>query len=100
MNPPISVKTIYSTLMREVKNMPDEAVKWVLMDTEKRCIVKGKSRKYLVGIDEPTKKELVVYSSSDNAMRALKRSYILCSDYVLTQYGEIERKDIMPVETI
>ena len=78
--------------------MSENSGKWVLMDHDGRCIVKGKSRRYLVGVDEKTKKETLVYASQNDAINALKRSYILCSDYVLSNYGEIERRDIVPVE--
>lgn len=74
--------------------------KWVLMDAGGKCIVKGKSRRYLVGVDEKTKKETLFYASRNDAVSALKRSYILCSDYVLSNYGEIERRDIVPVEIV
>ena len=60
---------------------------WVITTDDLKCIVKGKSTKSLVGISEPTKKELVTYENEKRAKSAIMRMLPEQSIYVLSLYG-------------
>ncbi|MCL2055627.1 MAG: hypothetical protein FWH02_00220 [Oscillospiraceae bacterium] len=61
---------------------------FVIMSGDGKCVVRGKTRKYLCGIDEPTKKELVSYNTHQNAKSAVMRMYLLKSPAAEQLYGD------------
>lgn len=68
---------------------------WVIMSQDGRCVVKGKTKKYLCGIGEPTRKEPVSYETEQRARSALMRMFLLKSCYADAIYG-----DAMPKLTL
>lgn len=61
---------------------------YVIMSEDRACIVKGKSKKYLCGVEEQTRKELVWYDSGQKAKSALMRMYLLKSAQAEALYGD------------
>lgn len=59
---------------------------FVIMTEDRRCIVKDKSRKYLCGLQENTRKELVSYDTKAKAQSALMRFYLLKSEQANALY--------------
>ncbi|MDL2232043.1 hypothetical protein LJC63_00490 [Ruminococcaceae bacterium OttesenSCG-928-L11] len=72
---------------------------YVIVSTDKKCIVKGKSRKYLCVAEEPTRKELVAYESQGKARAARMRMMPLLSDGAMALYGgEMPELEIVEME--
>ena len=61
---------------------------FVIMTEDRRCVVKGKSRKHLCSLQEDTRKELVAYDSRAKAQSALMRFCLLKSAQVNEMYPD------------
>ena len=59
---------------------------WVIKTEDGNCVIKGKSIRCLVGVEEETKKELVTYGSRQRAQSAIMRMMPLQSGYVMQLY--------------
>jgi len=60
---------------------------YIIMSDDGKCVVKGKTRKYLCAVDEPTQKQLVAYDSQRSAESAVMRMYLLKSPGAEEMYG-------------
>lgn len=70
---------------------------YVIMTQDQKYIVKGKSRKYLCGINEKTRKEIVTYKTEQNANAAIMRMMLIPSDLVLAECGDGKVFRLVPV---
>lgn len=71
---------------------------FVIMSCDRKCIVKGKTRKVLCGVEEPTRKQLLAYDTEQKAKSALMRMYLLNGSYAQCLYGSA-RPGLEIVET-
>ena len=61
---------------------------FVIMSEDRKCVVKGKSKKTLCGMNETTRKELISYDTAQNAHAALKRMSLLKSAVAEALYDD------------
>jgi len=71
---------------------------YIIMTEDQKCVVKGKSRKYICGVNEKTRKELVTYETEQRAKAAIMRMMPIPSSFVSTEYDDCKIYKLVPVE--
>lgn len=72
---------------------------YVIVTEDQKCIVKGKSKKYLCTVEEKTRKELMTYPTEKSAKSAIMRMMPIPSEQVQAAYGADHMFRLVVMET-